>query len=394
MNYNSSLRVSPAITNTLIFLFLATYTFASPLNINATLLVLLGLAASYFLIRGAILMHWSTGALTFLYSLILFFSLSNPVVHIDFKYHAALFLTFTFFTTIVRVERGSLNAIYYSGIFIAAAVFFCYLFVYFSGVTNPYREDDVPLYRAFRVAGPLLDIFLIIPFVYSAKELSNAPVPDWGIYISFPMALTACALSGSNQMIVLVTLFYAVAVLRFRMRMLLPALMGVLVVVFISRGQLTADHVGKINEIANPLQSQTILTRLADLNYAVNTLVQDKGQVIWGAGLGVKSEVPRISLDGKKIEYRDFLEIDNGFYYVAHRVGVLGLTFFIIVVFYIGLRYGGYRNRAMFMIYFVIVNALSIHFFTSILSALLASIMIAQPRGEIVTRRFTQKCSE
>jgi hypothetical protein len=107
------------------------------------------------------------------------------------------------------------------------------------------------------------------------------------------------------------------------------------------------------------------------------------GQVLFGDGPGVTSEVYRVSIRGNNLfEFREFLEIDNGFYYVYHRAGLVGLGLFLFLHGFLLKKYGNFRNRMCFLAFFVITNTLSIHYFTNPMSSLMLYLMLRHNEEE------------
>ncbi|MEJ2527226.1 MAG: hypothetical protein P8Y49_03940 [Sulfurovaceae bacterium] len=314
------------------------------------------------------------------YGLILVYSYGNPVIHFEFKYHASFFLVFILMFQIMREKEYSLEIFFKYSYILSTIVFILYIALFLNFLPNPYRDEDRPLYAAFRVSGPSLGIFLFPPFLY---VMSNFPKTNYyqnRLYISFVLGLVACALSGSNQSFVLHVLFYAFAILKPSMKNIAIIVLVSLMSIFLAPKLLSEAHLEKLSQIINPLESRTAMTRLNDLSYAYDQMIIKDENIIFGEGIGISTEILRTSLDGKWSEYRKFLEIDNGFFYVFHRLGIVGLIVYIGVIFYLLYRFGSRRNKLMYFSFFLVTNLLSTHFFTHIFSAFLTYLL---------TRRLT-----
>lgn len=314
------------------------------------------------------------------YGLILVYSYGNPVIHFEFKYHASFFLVFILMFQIMREKEYSLEIFFKYSYILSTIVFILYIAFFLNFLPNPYRDEDRPLYAAFRVSGPSLGIFLFPPFLY---VMSNFPKTNYyqnRLYISFVLGLVACALSGSNQSFVLHVLFYAFAILKPSMKNIAIIVLVSLMSIFLAPKLLSEAHLEKLSQIINPLESRTAMTRLNDLSYAYDQMIIKDENIIFGEGIGISTEILRTSLDGKWSEYRKFLEIDNGFFYVFHRLGIVGLIVYIGVIFYLLYRFGSRRNKLMYFSFFLVTNLLSTHFFTHIFSAFLTYLL---------TRRLT-----
>ncbi|MEJ2499296.1 MAG: hypothetical protein P8Y46_08320 [Sulfurovaceae bacterium] len=271
------------------------------------------------------------------YGLILVYSYGNPVIHFEFKYHASFFLVFILMFQIMREKEYSLEIFFKYSYILSTIVFILYIFP----KTNYYQNR---------------------------------------LYISFVLGLVACALSGSNQSFVLHVLFYAFAILKPSMKNIAIIVLVSLMSIFLAPKLLSEAHLEKLSQIINPLESRTAMTRLNDLSYAYDQMIIKDENIIFGEGIGISTEILRTSLDGKWSEYRKFLEIDNGFFYVFHRLGIVGLIVYIGVIFYLLYRFGSRRNKLMYFSFFLVTNLLSTHFFTHIFSAFLTYLL---------TRRLT-----
>lgn len=309
------------------------------------------------------------------YTLILAYSYGNPVLHIEFKHHMTFFLVFVLLFQIMREKEYSLEIFFKYSYILSIIVFAFYIAFFLNLLPNPYRGEDMPFYVAFRVSGPPLGIFLFLPFLYSMSNFPKTNYYQNRLYISFVLGLIACALSGSNQSFVLHVLFYAFAILKPSIKNIAIVIFVFIMSIFLAPKLLSEAHLDKLSQIANPLESQTVITRLNDFSYAYDQMIKKDENLIFGEGIGITTEVLRSSWDGNWSEYREFLEIDNGFFYVFHRLGIVGLIVYIGVIFYLIHRFGTVRNKLMYFSFFLVTNLLSVHFFTHIFSAFLTYLL-------------------
>lgn len=304
------------------------------------------------------------------YFLMILYSIGNHVLHIEFKHHMAFFLVFIFlYQTVSKYDKNYELFFKYSFI-LSIIVFLFYLLFFLNLLPNPYRDVDVPLYAAFRVSGPPLGIFLFLPFIYVMKEFPQKQYQN-NLYIAFVLGLIACALSGSNQSFILHIAFYAFAILRMNAKNIALIAFISIISILLAPKLLSDAHLEKISQIVNPLDSQTVLTRINDLSYAYDQMIKKDENIFFGEGIGITTEVMRTSWDSKWSEYREFLEIDNGFFYVFHRLGIVGLIAYLGMIFYLIYRFGTVRNKLMYFSFFLVTNLLSVHFFTHVFSAFL-----------------------
>lgn len=359
-----------------LFLLLLDLIFVMPIAKNIGPLILLLLTLFAFIKYSTIKISKIFYVVAIGYGLILVYSYGNPVLHIEFKYHMTFFLVFILLFQIMREKEYSLEIFFKYSYILSIIVFSLYIAFFLNFLPNPYRDEDTPLYVAFRVSGPPLGIFLFLPFLYSMSNFPKTNYYQNRLYISFVLGLVACALSGSNQSFVLHVLFYAFAILKPSMKNITVIILVFAMSILLAPKLLSEAHLDKISQIANPLESRTVMTRLNDLSYAYNQMIIKDENIVFGEGIGITTEVLRTSWDGNWSEYREFLEIDNGFFYVFHRLGIIGLIAYIGVIFYLIYRFGTVRNKLMYFSFFLVTNLLSVHFFTHVFSAFLTYFLI------------------
>ncbi len=358
-----------------LFFFLFTILFILPVYKNIGALILLILTVFTFVKYKRIRISSVFYIVSFSYILMLLYSFGNPVLHIEFKQHMSFFLVFIFLYQIIKEKDHNYELFFKLSFVFSIFVFILYLLFYLNLLPNIYRNEVVSSYVEFRVAGPPLDIFLFLPFIYAMKYFPKEKFQTH-LYIGFILGLVACALSGSNQNFILLVLFYSCAILRLSVKNAIAIILIPIISILLAPKILSESHLDKISQIANPLDSETVLTRINDLSYAYDQMIKKDENIFTGEGIGIRTEVKRTSFDGKFSEYREFLEIDNGFFYVFHRLGIVGLIAYIATIFYLLYSFGTIRNKLMYLSFFLVTNLLSVHFFTHVYSAVFTYFLI------------------
>jgi len=361
--------------NSILFFILTTVTIIMPINYNLGLFIIILLFLNTLLRYKEVYIPQVYYLILFGYFLIILFSKGNPVLHIDFKYHLAFFMIFITFDQFQNKVKNLYKTIFRIAFWVSSIVFIIYILMYFNILkTNIFFDNEIPEYQAFRIYGPPLGVFLLLPMLYSMQNFQKDLNTKY-IYITFVMGSITAALSGSNQSLVLLVSFYLISIVSLSFQSL-KFLVIIPLVLIIASSNLSEKHTNKIQQIFNPSESQTLITRMNDLSYAYNELVNKDYALFLGEGIGVSTEVERVSWDGKRYSFSEFLEIDNGFFYVLHRLGIVGLIAYISMFLLLIYKFGSIKNKFMYILYFIITNLLSIHFFTSIFSALLTYILI------------------
>lgn len=317
-------------------------------------------------------------AVLFFFVIIVFYSFDNPVFFIDLKYHISFILLFIFLMLIFKDNFYAKTEYLYYLIFIASLVTtIIYLLLYFNIIPNISYYREVPVYQQFRIYGPSVYLYLIIPFLYVL--LNNATKKHRKIlFFNFLLGMISIGLSGSNQSLVLFIVFNIICIVEFRIKYLKYLIGFSLIFLSIFNFILSDDHKSKFLQILAPMEESTLPTRILDLNYAYNEFSSQNTFIqIFGEGIGVTSIVPRPDWAGRS-KYEGFLEIDNGFYYFLHRFGFIGLIVIIGCLVYLLNKVKNNRIRLMFISYFLIMNFLSIHFITSIYSGLFTFFVYAE----------------
>lgn len=292
---------------------------------------------------------------------------NNPVIKIEFKNLFYWSVTLNFGLLIFKyLEKNKIvNILSFSIIFLS----FIYVLLKFHLINNIYMREALAEYHNYKTIGPYLLFVIIHQFYYILKGLPK----DKEYFIVTFFSLVTILISGSNQYlsIFIIGVFINCFKLSFKATLLTVTLFALLF--FTLPKFITTKHLDKISEIASPTESATVLTRLLDLEFVYNN---NNSNPFIGEGFGVKSFVRRVSFHApSKISKREFLEIDNGFYYLYHRTGAVGLFLFIILILKL-LSNVHWKAKLFFSVIVLITNLLSIHFFTSNQFALLFSLLI------------------
>lgn len=317
-----------------------------------------------------------------LYSVWLLRGLTNPAVHIDLKYHLAWALSLLIFANLLgKLSNPELLRYLFR---LNLLLFAVYLLLLAKAIPNAYVVEDLPEYQAFRLFGPVLVSFYAICMTANYSSLERWPRRNLYLLVNLGLGTVVAILSGSLQHFAIFATVYLLTFFRRRHLVRFVLALGLGIVLFFGSIWFfgTEQHRYKFRELLNPLQSPTLLTRANDLFYMLGQK-SGVGQVMLGDGLGVTSEVFRVSTrGGKLVEFREFLEIDNGFYYIYHRTGLVGLALFLMLHAYLLKKYGNPKNRMCFLVFFVVTNALSIHYFTNPMSALMCYLLVRREERE------------
>jgi hypothetical protein len=313
-----------------------------------------------------------------LYFAWLLLGLTNQAFLIDLKYHLAWLLTFLLFANFFS-KISDLELIRYL-LLLNVLLFVVYLLLFTNVVPNLYVVDDIPDYQAFRTFGPVVVSFYAFCMVMNYPRFRHWPKRNLFLFINLAMGVIVAILQGSLQNFAILALIYLLTF--FRRQQLARFLLVLSLAIGLFSGAIwtfgTEPTRDKFQELLNPFQSPTVLTRVADLAYMLDGR-DNAWQILAGRGLGVTSEVFRVSpRNDRLVEFREFLEIDNGFYYVYHRAGLIGLALFLLLHVHLLRKYGNSKNRMSFLAFFVITNALSIHYFTNPMSSLMCYLLVRQ----------------
>lgn len=320
--------------------------------------------------------HFQT--LIFFYLFFTIIGINNPAFWQDLRLLSIwLFLLVLFYNFLVNNEvtvKELIKILFVISIIILAY----YLLVFFKIINNIYQTEQLASYQNYRILGPPLFTFYIIPFCYSLFSIKK----DQIFHLTLLVGITACLLNGSLQHLTIFLLSYFVAYLNGNnTRKYISKIIGTLLLLFlfffVIFQKMDARYQEKLKEAINPLNSSTVQTRIDDLQIIWPSTVSNPIHVMFGQGIGVNSVIKRINkLDPRLTEERVFLEIDNGFFYIFHRTGLIG--FIIVICFHLHLV-KQIKNRSaklIFITYFLVTNLLSYHYWVNVASPLIIAMVL------------------
>jgi len=167
-------------------------------------------------------------------------------------------------------------------------IFAIYLYLSVSS-SNPYINREIPEYANYRTAGPYLIPLLIFQLLHL---LTNLPKDKFYWFYTIISILTMVINGGLQNLVILIIgvilnnapIFFKIKGIKYYI---------ILIPIALAISQYIPDkQANKISELANPLNSQTVLTRISDLTYML-TYNKNKSSLI-GDGFGVRSNVFRI----------------------------------------------------------------------------------------------------
>lgn len=237
---------------------------------------------------------------------------------------------------------------------------------------NFYLKEALAEYHNYKTIGPYLVAPILYQFIFIAYKL---PVTRryWFIVLC---SVIVVLITGSLQYFIIIMLGVILNTIKIKFSTILKLISVIVGLVFIMYKALPEKQVDKMLQLLNPLESPTVQTRVSDVQFAFN---RNDSEPLLGDGLGVRTTVQRVSFqDSNLIDTRDFLEVDNTFYYIYHRMGIFGLVMLVIFVSFL-LRKLPIRGK-VFFIFFILVNGfLSIHLVSTNSFALVFSFLIMYP---------------
>lgn len=260
--------------------------------------------------------------------------------------------------------------------FLNFSSFLIFTSIYLGWFPNLYFDDILATYHDYKfIANPLF-LFYILPFLYSLIEKR----PDKTFFLNFFLGLIVGLLSGSLQTLVLLILTHGLVLLDIKKISFSRIFLILLVaIVFIfSMNYVDVRFIDKIGYVFKPLESSTIQTRIGDLLYIWPEATASIEKIIFGSGIGIRSIVYRFNDSNPALsEYRTFLEIDNGFFYIFHRYGLIGFSLFLYVHKKLFQQINGFNPKIMFLIIVVITNILSIHYWSHYIFPILTALILS-----------------
>jgi hypothetical protein len=281
----------------------------------------------------------------------------------DFKNYIYIIYGIIMFYNFIKYLPASILLKYFTNInIIIAALYLCF---YFNLLPNIYlRDGELAEYKNYKTPGPTTQIFYFIPiFLLFRNKLDNKL-----IYLNFTFGCIASFINGSLQNIIIlivVYLLYFLSMIKFRkIKYRFHILVFTILFFYIISNYLPSNYIEKLLFVFDPLQAQTVQTRISDVEYMLES--GHPQNMLFGDGIGVSSNVFRINPFNPKLSgYNTFLEIDNGFYYVFHRFGFLGIVSFLLFHLIAIIKPAApIKFKVSYAVFFLITNILSIHYFT------------------------------
>lgn len=225
----------------------------------------------------------------------------------------------------------------------------------------------------YRISGPIVITFYAILFLVNKVEFVYDKFNIYAVFINMIIGIFSILLIGSLQnLVIYISFYYIFFMQKGLMRNLLYiaiilSFFFIIISIFASH-----EYLEKIYQLKNPLESETIKTRFMDLVYVFTQIKYSFFDLWFGVGVGVKAEIQRIATwNAKTLVDFDALEIDNGFYYIFHRTGIIGLSIFVFINLLTIIRFRNQKNKYCLLIFFVITNLLSVHYVTIFVTSLL-----------------------
>jgi len=253
--------------------------------------------------------------------------------------------------------------------------FLIFILTYFKIIPNLFFDNIISAYHDYKTSANPIFLFYILPFVYALLQIRIDKI----IFANLIMGGIVGLLSGSLQNLTLILVIHAILIFDLRHISIKSFLLliGVAITFYLSLRYVDSRFVSKMSNIITPLESNTIRTRILDLLYIWPKATESIEKIIFGSGIGIRSTTYRVHVLSPSLsDYRTFLEIDNGFFYIFHRYGLIGFSLFLIVHKNLLNKIKGFNAKVIFIIVILIVNALTIHYWTQYISAILIALII------------------
>lgn len=352
----------------------------------------------YILLFGAIIAYNKNVYINIKYTVIIFIfysfwfylGLNNKFIYLDLIFHL-------FWGTSILIFYNAFEKIEYNRLFIIIftlnfIIFLVYVLLRYNIMPNIYvGETNLPKgMEEYRVLGPTILSLHIIPLLYNKKDIVPNRNNNIIIYSNIFIGLITLNLVGNLQNTLVFIFLNYIALVKSGFWSNLFKIISFAIVVFLFLTIFApAKTVEKFKTISNPTKSTSLVGRITDLIYMTTQVKYSSFQIVFGSGVGTVSEVSRLAIwDMKTISKHKFPEIDNGFFYAWHRTGFVGLALYLFLFGVIFKRIKNIKNRISFVVYFIITNLLSTHFFTHFTTALIVYVLV---RRESTTKEIEQK---
>ncbi|MDM1444009.1 hypothetical protein [Myroides odoratimimus] len=315
------------------------------------------------------------GIISLIIGLYLFIGLfsDNPSIVMELKNWSFWILSLNIgFLLFTYLEDDELDKLLSYSIFIILGV---YVLLKINLIPNIYMKEELAEYHNYKTLGP----YLVIPIVYQCFYIVKNIVVTKRYWLVSLSSLCIVLLSGSLQYLLLILLGIILMFVKFNLRFILSFVIVSVISIFMMYRFLPEKQVDKMLQVLNPLESPTVQTRISDVEFAYN---RNRSEPLFGEGLGVRSTIQRVSFQNSSlVDTRDFLEVDNSFYYLYHRMGFFGLLMFCILIYSLQRKLSS-KAKIYFLLFILVNGFLSIHMFTVNSFALIFSFFIFNSYGK------------
>jgi hypothetical protein len=352
-----------SISEILMFLVLCCFILVPSAAINSGVLISLLFFLLYVVVSKRIFLP-KRNTFKFYALAVAFFALigvSNPVWFLDLKYH--IYLLYGIIVLNTFLYSASSHSIIISITWVNVIVLLVYLALTLKLVDNFYIDaEGIAEYKNYKVPGPSTILTFYVPLFY----LWIGRTRDKYLFINFIISIIVCLINANLQNFIISLSIYTIYLWRFGFsslaKTLLVSIFLLIIINEVGKQIISEKYWNKLSEVFKPMESLTVQTRIADLTFMIQS--GEPTNKLIGDGIGVSSTVYRYNPFVPQLSsYETFLEIDNGFYYVYHRAGLLGLLGFLIFHFFCLRRLKKYKLKFMYSFFFIITNLLSIHYF-------------------------------
>ncbi len=307
----------------------------------------------------------------------------NPTIDIKFQ-----FFIFLLFLIFLNYQKADYITFFF---WVNVVVFIVYILLYFKMIPS-YWNDFTFGYRG-KLFGPALISFIFIAFDYLYR---NKPV-DKTLIIAFILSLGYILLSANFMNLIIISglMFLILVDLKKLFSPKIMAIIGIIILLFVAF--VNSKYVpvlvqNKLQYVSKPWEYPSFKIRINDFKSAVKNEDYQWNEVLTGKGFGASTSIYR---ENKIVQAFSrtftFQEIDNGFYYIFHRGGLILLLLFIGINTIILLMLPNLKSRLAFFMIITVTNLLSIHFFNYYFFVFLYFYIFTSPYSKKLTFKYPSK---
>lgn len=245
-------------------------------------------------------------------------------------------------------------------------VFVTYILIYFGLLPSLWHGTDVG-FRG-RVYGPSIIPIVLIAFYY----LYHGKPFDIHLGIAYLLASVYLILTTNLMNIVIAGAMFFLIVVNIRKffrpqyLLIISILIGSMIM-FFNSGLAPPLIKEKLPYVVKPWEYESLKIRIEDLNKALIAEDFNWAKILVGEGFGASTTIYRENEIARSFsKFYTFQEIDNGFYYLYHRGGILLLLIFIVSHVYLFLKIKRKKAKLGFAFIVFFTCLLSIHYFNNI----------------------------